>query len=167
MKSSSTTYRLQRLGPGDLGLLGQLTSVFARAFADAATYNDRRPDEAYLRNWLASDTVYTLVALHDDRVIGGLVAYELRKFEQRRNELYIYDLAVDEPFRRQGVATALLRETTRHAVAVGAHAVFVQADRDDPPAIRLYEGLGVREDVLHFDLHLPPRSNPEATAGGS
>jgi hypothetical protein len=39
-----------------LDLLGQLISVFARAFDDAATSNDRRSDEAYLRGWLASAT---------------------------------------------------------------------------------------------------------------
>jgi aminoglycoside 3-N-acetyltransferase I len=30
----------------------------------------------------------------------------------------------------------------------------VQADHGDDPAIALYEKLGVREDVLHFDI--PP-----------
>jgi hypothetical protein len=32
--------------------------------------------------------------------------------------------------------------------------MFVQADRGDDPAIALYSKLGVREDVLHFDI--PP-----------
>jgi aminoglycoside 3-N-acetyltransferase I len=32
--------------------------------------------------------------------------------------------------------------------------IFVQADRGDDPAIKLYEGLGIREDVHHFDLRL-------------
>ncbi len=36
--------------------------------------------------------------------------------------------------------------------------VFVQADLDDDPAIALYTKLGVREDVLHFDIApRPPR----------
>ena len=30
--------------------------------------------------------------------------------------------------------------------------IYVQADRDDLPAIKLYSRLGVREDVLHFDI---------------
>jgi aminoglycoside 3-N-acetyltransferase I len=37
----------------------------------------------------------------------------------------------------------------------GAWMIFVQADHGDDPAIRLYEGLGTREEVLHFDI--PPR----------
>jgi aminoglycoside 3-N-acetyltransferase I len=30
--------------------------------------------------------------------------------------------------------------------------IFVQADRGDDPAITLYTKLGVREEVLHFDI---------------
>ena len=30
--------------------------------------------------------------------------------------------------------------------------IKVQADQDDEPAINLYTKLGVREDVLHFDI---------------
>lgn len=47
-------------------------------------------------------------AFDGDAVIGGLVAYVLDEFEQARTEIYIYDLAVAEAHRRQGVATALI-----------------------------------------------------------
>jgi ribosomal protein S18 acetylase RimI-like enzyme len=76
----------------------------------------------------------------------------LPKFEQARNELYIYDLAVAEAQRRRGVATALIRAVQRLAAERVAWAVFVQADRGDAAAIALYSRLGVAEDVLHFDI---------------
>lgn len=34
----------------------------------------------------------------------------------------------------------------------GARVVFVQADQGDEAAIALYSKLGIREDVLHFDI---------------
>jgi aminoglycoside 3-N-acetyltransferase I len=34
----------------------------------------------------------------------------------------------------------------------GAWVIYVQADHGDDPAIALYTKLGVREDVLHFDI---------------
>ena len=40
----------------------------------------------------------------------------------------------------------------RLAAARGAYVIFVQADIGDEPAIALYSKLGVREDVLHFDI---------------
>ena len=38
------------------------------------------------------------------------------------------------------------------AVRRGASMIFVQADLEDEPAIALYTKLGMREDVLHFDI---------------
>jgi benzoyl-CoA reductase/2-hydroxyglutaryl-CoA dehydratase subunit BcrC/BadD/HgdB len=34
----------------------------------------------------------------------------------------------------------------------GASVIFVQADKGDTAAIKLYESLGTREDVYHFDI---------------
>ena len=90
--------------------------------------------------------------MEGDAVIGGIAAYELRKFEQQHSEIYIYDLAVAETHRRQGIATALVNELKKIAAARGAYVMFVQADVDDAPAIALYTKLGIREDVLHFDI---------------
>ena len=86
------------------------------------------------------------------QVVGGIAAYELKKFEQQRSEIYIYDLAVAEAHRRRGIATALIQALRRIAAGRGAYVIFVQADIGDEPAIALYSKLGIREDVLHFDI---------------
>ena len=91
-----------------------------------------------------------------EQVAGGLVAYELDKFERARREMYIYDLAVRAAHRRQGIATALIGHLRAVAAERGAWVVYVQADHGDGPAIALYEGLGTREDVLHFDIGVEP-----------
>jgi aminoglycoside 3-N-acetyltransferase I len=83
-----------------------------------------------------------------------LVAYELQKFERVRSEIYIYDLAVSLGHRRQGVASGLIGELKRIAKARGAYVIYVQADRGDEAAIALYESLGRREEVFHYDI--PP-----------
>jgi aminoglycoside 3-N-acetyltransferase I len=90
--------------------------------------------------------------MDEGAVVGGLAAYELRKFEQERSEIYIYDLAVADTHRRRGIATALIQELKKIAALRGAYVIFVQADIGDEPAIALYTKLGVREDVLHFDI---------------
>ena len=38
-----------------------------------------------------------------------------------------------------------------------AWVIYVQADYGDDPAIALYEKLGVREEVLHFDIPVTRR----------
>ena len=95
-----------------------------------------------------------LAALAGDEVIGGLVAYELRKFERARSELYIYDLAVAEAHRRRGVATALIERLREIGRERGVWVIFVQGDYGDEPALALYGKLGLREEVLHFDIEV-------------
>jgi aminoglycoside 3-N-acetyltransferase I len=96
--------------------------------------------------------VIALVALAGEEVLGGLVAYELDKFERMRREVYIYDLAVAAEHRRRGIATMLIKRLREIAAERGAWVVYVQADYGDDPAITLYEKLGGREEVLHFDI---------------
>jgi aminoglycoside 3-N-acetyltransferase I len=134
--------------------LRALNILFGEAFADPESYGAAPPDDAWLEALLAKEHVIALAALHKEAVVGGLVAYELDKFEQARREIYIYDLAVAEAQRRRGIATALIGRLREIAAERGAWVVYVQADHGDDPAIALYEKLGTREDVLHFDI--PP-----------
>jgi aminoglycoside 3-N-acetyltransferase I len=85
----------------------------------------------------------------------------LPKFEQERSEVYLYDLAVDEGHRRRGIARGLIAELRRAAAELGAWVIFVQADTgvEDVPAISLYESLGRREEVLHFDIPVGDRDD--------
>jgi aminoglycoside 3-N-acetyltransferase I len=149
---SAMPVTLRRLKPADILLLRKLNALFGSAFAAPDTYEDKPPSDAYLEGLLAKEHVVALVALAGDAVLGGLVAYELEKFERERRELYIYDLAVDERHRRRGIATALIEHLRAIAVQRGIWVVYVQADHGDIPAIALYEKLGAREEVLHFDI---------------
>lgn len=146
------TFQVRRLSGEDAALFSAVLDLFATAFEDPESYSARRPSETYLRRLLGSDSFVALAALQDGLVIGALAAYDLPKFEQERSELYIYDLAVAEAHRRRGVATALIGALQDEAARRGAWVIFVQADHGDDPAIRLYESLGQREEVLHFDI---------------
>ena len=147
-----TPFDVSVLRSGDIVSLRAMLVMFGRAFHETATYTAQQPDDEYLDGLLASSTFVAVAALCGGNVIGGTAAYLLPKFEQARSELYIYDLAVDAHYRRQGVATAMIAELQQLAATRGVHVIFVQADREDGPAIALYTKLGVREDVLHFDI---------------
>lgn len=145
---------IRHLTADDLPLMDALLTTFGEVFGDVGTYGGNRPDADYLRRLLDGESFIALAALKGDRVIGGLAAYELRKFEQPRSEIYIYDLAVSAAHRREGVATALIEALRRIGAERGAYVIFVQADTgiEDEAAIALYTKLGTREDVLHFDI---------------
>ncbi len=142
--------------PENVGDLEAVSTLFGRVFDESETYCDRRPSPAYLKSLLSSESFIAFAAKKAEKVVGGVVAYELKKFEQERSELYIYDLAVDNSYRRQGVATALIEAIQATASKRGAWVVYVQADQGDAPAIALYSKLGRKEDVHHFDL--PPKA---------
>ena len=142
------------LTPNDTALMTDLLTMFGEAFDDAEHYLENQPSEAYSQDLLRSDTFIALAAMKGGEVVGGIAAYELKKFEQARSEIYIYDLAVASSHRREGIATALIENLKTIAADRGAYVIFVQADTgvEDEPAIALYSKLGKREDVLHFDI---------------
>lgn len=154
IKNKVQDIQFKRLLSNSEGLhqLRELNELFAAAFNEANTYLEKKPSDDYLLSLLNKAHILVCVALVNQRVVAGLVAYVLEKFEQERSEVYIYDLAVALNFRRQKVATHLIHFLNGEAAKLGAWAVFVQADRDDAPAVQLYDSIGVREEVYHFDL---------------
>jgi aminoglycoside 3-N-acetyltransferase I len=143
---------IRHLSPSDVALARELMATFGEAFEDPDAYTGAPPSDAHLAELLGSAHFIALAALQDERVVAGLTAYELKKPERERSEIYIYDLAVKAELRRRGIATALITQLKGLAKARAAYVIFVQADYVDPPAIALYTKLGAREDVLHFDI---------------
>jgi aminoglycoside 3-N-acetyltransferase I len=147
-----TSFSVRQLLPDDAAFMEAMLTTFGDAFEEIETYCARRPGRAYLERLLRSDSFIALAAFKNGSVVGGIAAYELQKFEQERSEIYIYDLAVAAAHRREGIATALIQELRTIAASRGAYVIFVQADFGDEPAIALYTKLGIREEVLHFDI---------------
>ena len=145
-----------------------MLDLFGTVFDETEIYGAKRPGPDYVARLLANPTFVGLVALDGDQVVGALAAYELPKFEQERSEFYIYDLAVTKAHRRHGIASGLIAATVEIARQRGGWVVMVQADPDDDAAIALYTGLGVREDVLHFDIRVAqvPERKRERPGGG-
>lgn len=146
------TFEIKTLTAEDQVLMNSALDCFGSVFEEYETYVSQRPSKEYLEKLLSSDSFICLVAVSETNVVGALAAYELKKFEQQRSELYIYDLAVYEECRRRGIATALIEHLQSVAKERGAWVIYVQADYVDEPAVKLYSKLGIREEVLHFDI---------------
>jgi aminoglycoside 3-N-acetyltransferase I len=112
------------------------------------------PSDEYLTRLLNKEHFIAVVAMNGKEVVGGLAAYELDKFEQDRREIYIYDLAVLERHRRQGIAAGMIAALSKIAAERDVYVIFVQADLGDGPAIALYESLGTKETAHHFDIEV-------------
>jgi aminoglycoside 3-N-acetyltransferase I len=133
----------------------EMLDLFSDVFSDPSSYSYNRPSNDYIKQLLSDKNFIALVAKNDSgKVIGALASYVLRKFEQERSEIFIYDLGVAKDFRRQKIASNLIEKLKFIAKDLGAYVIFVQADKDieDLPAIALYKKLGTQEDVFHFDI---------------
>ena len=58
------------------------------------------------------------------------------------DELHINNLAVDPPYRRAGVASALLNRVLAEGVALGARRATLEVRRSNDHALKLYERFG-------------------------
>jgi ribosomal-protein-alanine N-acetyltransferase len=75
------------------------------------------------------------------------------------DELHINSLAVDEPWRRRGLARVLLRSVIGDAVASGARAATLEVRQSNAAARALYEGLGFRVEGVRRDYYQQPRED--------
>ncbi len=145
-------YNISQLNSSEINDFRNLLNLFGEVFAEPNTYQNNQPSDNYLKKLLKRDTFIALVASQENKIIGGLTAYVLDKFEQERREIYIYDLAVLSFYRRQKVATHLILYLRKIARQLDSYVIFVQADQGDTPAICLYESLGIKENIYHFDI---------------
>jgi len=154
--SISNLFVCNQLKRADVARFKDLLLVFGRAFEDVETYQCAVPSDEYLEKLLSKQHFIAVAATVEGEVVGGLTAYVLEKFEQDRREIYIYDLAVSEEYRRRGIATGLINELRTIAAEQDVYVIFVQADLVDAPAIALYESLGTKVTAHHFDIEVKP-----------
>ncbi len=75
------------------------------------------------------------------------------------DELHINSLAVDDDWRRRGIARRLLDRVMRAAVAAGARGATLEVRQSNQPARCLYEGLGFVVEAVRRDYYQEPRED--------
>ena len=78
-----------------------------------------------------------------------------------RGWLGVFGMGTRPPWRRRGVARSVLGALARAAEATGAARVYLQVERDNHPALALYEGAGFA--VVH-GYHYRTETAPDASA---
>lgn len=86
----------------------------------------------------------TVLLARDGAEVLGLASYSLLwPAAGADTSLYLKELYVREPARRRGVARAFMTALKDAASAAGCSRIEWTADTDNPPALALYEALGV------------------------
>ena len=114
---------------------GGLLSLWMEIFPAGSPHND---PETSLDKKLRNDPDLLLVAVMDGRVIGSVMG----GYDGHRG--WIYSLAVTPSLRRQGIASALMREIENKLRERGCLKLNLQVVSSNSEVVALYEELGFR-----------------------
>lgn len=128
--TASDQTRIRRLGPGDEDVI--------RALAE---------DEAQTA-LLADDRTVFVAAFDGETPVGFAFGYALPRRHGRPSIFFLYEIDVDERYRRRGIGRRLMEE-----VLFGQEEAFVLTDAGNEAAMALYASLGgTRVDTVMWDF---------------
>lgn len=143
---------IKKLNSNDLDRFKMLIKLFEDVFE---MQDFKMPADSHLQKVLSKDNFIAFAAEADGKIVGGLTAYILEQYYAAIPLVYIYDLAVNRTYQRQGIGKIILAELKMYCKRIGVKEVFVQADIADKHAIEFYRTTGgIAEDVIHFDYLL-------------
>jgi ribosomal protein S18 acetylase RimI-like enzyme len=128
---------IRRLGPGDERMLQTL----------AQRNKDFVPDDAWAAAFLVDRRNCILVELAAGLPVGFVLLYLLPRFDGRIGA-FLYELGVDEGFRRRGIGRGLIEEAKRVARGAGAFEMYVLTDPENDAANALYAATGAAEPLM-------------------
>jgi ribosomal protein S18 acetylase RimI-like enzyme len=112
---------------------------------------DAPPDLATAERFLATPGHHLLLAFEDEAPAGFVSGVELTH-PDKGTEMFLYELAVDEPFRRRGIGTALVEALLGIARAHGCYDMWVLTDHDNDAALATYRTTGTTDESSHVML---------------
>lgn len=131
------------MGDGDIEL--EVADSLASVRRAAHLFDHPVDDDAALA-FLDDRRHVLILARLDGHPVGFVSAVELSHPDKPRSEMFVYELGVDEDFRRRGVATALMRGLIDSCEARGCGEMFVLTEQDNAAAIATYrKALGTPE----------------------
>src|SRR4051812_10154563 len=128
MNHPMEAFEVKRLGKQDITLAREMIKVFQEVFQmEDTTF----PKESHLAALLAKPDFIAYVALHENKVKGGLTAYELPMLYSETPEVFIYDVGVQEEFQRRGLGKKLLSALQDYCLQNNRKQIFVAASEED------------------------------------
>lgn len=85
---------------------------------------------------------HIVVALEDGEPVGYAVAYTLPRFDGGGPMLHVYELAVDERHRRQGIGRRIVHAMLDQARSIGASRMWLGTNRSNVAGRALYDSTG-------------------------
>ncbi len=139
-------------------------SVLINVFEEVFEWQDFSvPQRPHLQRVLQNPNFIVFVAITDNKIVGGLTAYVLGRYDSEKPSAYIYDLAVVKNQQRNGIGRLLISKLNEYCEKNGFSEVFVQAETEDIEAVKFYKATQISSelDVKHFTYSLVSKDNDE------
>jgi ribosomal protein S18 acetylase RimI-like enzyme len=121
---------IRELGPGDVEVVMAASHLF-----------DEPPRREWAAGFLQRDGNHLLLAHVGDEPAGFVSGVEVLH-PDKGVEMMLYELGVDEAFRRRGVGRELVRALVEVARRIGCRNVWVLTEPDNAPAQATYRAAG-------------------------
>ena len=133
-EAMDATHEIRRLGPDDLDLLLRAAGLF-----------DGPPQREASTRFLASEDHHVLLAFAEGEPVGFVTGVELTH-PDKGVEMFLYELGVAEPARRQGIGRALVDGLAALARERGCRGMWVLTDEGDLAATSTYRSAGATDE---------------------
>ena len=124
---------IRRLGPDDVEAVLMASQLF-----------DEPADPAWARTFLAREGHHLLMAFEEGTPIGFVSGVETIH-PDKGTEMFLYELGVDDEYRRRGIGKALVGALADLAIEQGCHGMWVGTEPDNAGAIATYRAAGAGE----------------------
>lgn len=140
---------IKKLLSNNLDEFTALINVFKHIFE---WENLSLPNRMHLQRVLANPHLIVLIAKTDQKVVGGLTAHVLDRYDSEKPLVYVYDLAVLPDLQRKGIGRQLMTALLDYGATNGFKEVFVQTETDDWQAVNFYRSTPISSELqaTHF-----------------
>lgn len=143
-------FTIKRLDASEISLAKELFVWFQ---VDDGVEKPLVPSDHYLRTLLLKEDFYVVVVLDKEKVIGGLTAFILSMYKEEIDEIFLYEVGVDEAYRKKGVATQLIDFLKKTGVKLGVSEMYVGTEMHNIPAQKLYDKTGGKFETIAWYVY--------------
>ncbi|HEV7179713.1 MAG TPA: GNAT family N-acetyltransferase [Candidatus Baltobacteraceae bacterium] len=126
--------KIRRLRFGDTAELEKVSACFDHTVRPAAA-----------KRFLESEVHHILVAYEDEAAVGFVTGVETTH-PDKGTEMFLYELAVDERFRRRGHGAELVSALAGIARERGCYGMWVGVEEDNVGALATYRATGAASE---------------------
>ncbi len=126
-----------------------MTAGDARLVADAGRLFDAPPQEEWTERFLRQPNHHLCIAYVDGAPAGFVTGVEVTH-PDKGTEMLLYELGVDEGFRRRGLGHDLTVALRTLAHERGCTGMWVPVDDDNEAALATYRGLAPDEEARSY-----------------